>query len=390
MKQLKPIFALASVISAGCHAQISTEGAGGCPPFPPASFNQKGGAFASTSFGGSKMHSPPAIHTAIPTGPIETVRIALERSGCFGTCPSYHVEIRGTGEVLFHSDGFVTFPGDHRTRVSPQVVQCLLSNFRTVDFWSLDPEYAANVTDLPTYRVSLTIGGQTKVLTDYAGQSVGMPPEVTALEQAIDLAASTETWIKGDNRTIQALEAEGFDFKSRAAADLLAAAAQDAPDSIVFALLDRGAPLDGVSTESLTEEPMSAIEAAAMYGRLELVRRLIRAGAFSNGRKSLVTATLRASVASESAAMVGEILRYHPDVNGRDKRGETALMLIFTGAHPHGGDESYRRENPAIIRLLGKAGADPNILTSDGEHLLDHAYSEEDKEALRAIGARRH
>ncbi len=367
---------------------MPTQFSGSCPPFPPKGFDQKGSAFASTSFGGSVRHSPPAHHINIPDGPIDGVRIVLERTGCFGTCPSYRVELRGTGEVLFHGDGFVTFPGDHQTRVSPQVLECLLQDFRMADFWSLDSEYVANVTDLPTYKISLTVGGKTKSLTDYAGQSAGMPTAVTALEQAIDQAASTDTWIKGNDKTIQALEAEHFDFLGRDAADLLATAAQDAPDPVVFALLDHGAPLDGLTREDEMEPRRTAVEVAAMNGRSALVRRLIAAGAFSKGGRSIVSATLRASVGSRRADMVAEILKYHPDVNSPEKNGDTALALIFTGAHPHAGDKDAPDENAAIIRMLGKAGANPNLPNSEHESLLELAYSKEDKDALIAIGTR--
>jgi hypothetical protein len=298
------------------------------------------------------------------------------------------VELRGTGEVTFKGEGFVTFAGDHSTRVSPQVIECLLQDFRMADFWSLDPEYVANVTDLPTFKVSLTVGGKTKVLTDYAGQSVGMPPAVTALEEAIDQAAGTDSWIRGNDRTIPALEAEHFDFHGRAAADLLATAAQDAPDAVVYALLDHGAPLDGLTREEDMGPRMSAVEAAAMNGRLELVRRLIAAGVFSKGGKALISATLRASVASQRADMVAEILKYHPDVNSTDKHGDTALALVFTGAHPHASDKDAPDENATIIRMLGRAGANPNLPNSEQESLLELAYSKEDKDALIAIGAR--
>jgi hypothetical protein len=388
MKHWAFCVALAALIPTGCKSQVAAQFTGSCPPFPPKSFDKKGGAFGSTSFGGSVHHSPPARHINIPDGPIDGVRIVLERGGCFGTCPSYRVELRGNGEVLFKGDGFVTFPGDHQTRVSPQVVECLLQDFRMADFWSLAPEYVANVTDLPTYKVSLTVGGKTKALTDYAGQSVGMPAAVTALEEAIDQAARTDTWIQGSERTIPALEAEHFDFHSRGAAELLATAAQNAPDAVVYALLDRGAPLDGLTREEDMGPRMSAVEAAAMNGRLDLMKRLIAAGAFSKGGKPLISATLRASVASQRAEVVAEVLKYHPDVNSPDKHGDTALALVFTGAHPHASDKDAPDEDATIIRMLGKAGANPNLSNSEQESLLELAYSKEDKDALVAIGAR--
>lgn len=255
------------------------------------------------------------------------------------------------------------------------------------DFWSLELKYVANVTDLPAYKVSLTISGKTKVLTDYAGHSVGMPAVVTSLEEAIDQAASTDAWIKGNDRTIPALEAEYFDFHSRAAADLLASAAHDAPDGVVYALLDHGAPLDGLTREGAMGPRMSAVEAAAMNGRLELMRRLIAAGAFEKAGKPLVSATLRASVASQRADVVAEILKYRPDVNSADKHGDTALALIFTGAHPHADEKDPPDEDAAIIRMLGEAGTNPNLPNSEQKSLVELAYSKEDKDALIAIGA---
>ena len=388
MNQIGVCLAVAVLALAGCKPQAPPPTSGSCPAFPPKGVEQRGGAFGSTSFGGSVRHLLPTLHVDIPDGPLDGVRIVLERSECFGTCPSYRVELRGNGVVLFHGDAFVNFPGDHQIRVSPQIVQCLLKDFRTADFWSLDSVYVANVTDLPTYKISLAVAGKTKALTDYAGQSVGMPAAVTALEQAIDQAAGTDSWTRGNDTTIAALEAEHFNFHSRAAAAMLATAAQDAPESVVLALLDRGAPLDGLTRGEDDGPRMSAVEAAAMNGRVALVRRLIAAGAFKMGGKAIISATLRASAASQSAKMVSEILKYGPDVNSPDNNGDTALALVFTGAHPHAGDGGTRDEDATIIRMLGKAGGNPNLPNSDQQSLLELAYSKEDKDALIAIGAR--
>lgn len=85
---------------------------------------------------------------------------------------------------------------------------------------------------------------------------------------------------------------------------------------------------------------------------------------------------------------MAEVLKYGPDVNGLDTNDDTALTLIFTGAHPHRSDEGAQDEDARIIQILGKAGADPNVTTASQEGLLDVAYSPEDKAALIAIGAR--
>ena len=87
MNRMAVCVALAALVPAGCKSQVPTQFSGRCPPFPPKGFDQKGGAFASTSFGGSVRHTPPAHDINISDGPIDGVRIVLERAECFGTCP---------------------------------------------------------------------------------------------------------------------------------------------------------------------------------------------------------------------------------------------------------------------------------------------------------------
>lgn len=378
---LVPVLMLASCVRA-TPFQIGE----GCPQFPPKGTEQGGGPMASTTMGEPVRHAAPTRHVAMPQGAIESVSIVLERTGCFGTCPSYRVEVRGNGEVRFRGDSYVNFAGEHRTHIPQAAVRCLLDDFRFADFWSLDSKYEAPATDLPTYTMSVTIGGNTKAVTDYAGQMVGMPASVSGLENAIDQAAQTEMWIKGNAQTIAALEAEKFDFHGRAAADLLAMSAQDAPDALVNGLLDRGAPMDGRTSPNMSGETFSTVEVAAREGRLALLKRLIEAGAFRQGGKAIVSAALRASVGSSRTAVVAEVLKYQPDINGTDEHGDTALALIFTGAHP-GRSDSVPDEDAAIAQLLGKAGARPDLPNSEHGSLLGHAFTDEKIAALVAIGA---
>jgi hypothetical protein len=53
-----------------------------------------------------------------------------------------------------------------------------------------------HVTDLPTYKVTLSFDGRTKRVVDYAGQMVGLPKVVADLEDAIDKTAGTEKWTR--------------------------------------------------------------------------------------------------------------------------------------------------------------------------------------------------
>ena len=137
--------------------------------------------------------------TKVPFGAIKhwsTLRIRLDRSGCYGTCPIYSVEIAGDGTVNYLGERFVAVTGGRTAHIDRKVVRALYRAFARADFfWTFD-EYRGPVTDFPTFEVTLCFDGRSKRVVDYAGKSIGMPNEIAELEHAIDAAAGTEKWIK--------------------------------------------------------------------------------------------------------------------------------------------------------------------------------------------------
>ena len=126
-----------------------------------------------------------------------SLKISLERTACYGTCPYYNVEIRGDGTVTYMGVNFVAAKGVRTGHISEQALRRLYDAFAKADFfWTFD-DYTAPITDLPTYTITLSYDGRSKTVEDYAGRHVGMPKEITDLEDAIDAAASTGKWIKG-------------------------------------------------------------------------------------------------------------------------------------------------------------------------------------------------
>lgn len=125
-----------------------------------------------------------------------SLRITLERSMCFGTCPAYRVEIDGDGTVRYHGERFVGVTGDRTDHIDPAKVRALFEQFRRADyFWTLD-HYRAQVTDLPQFTTSISFDGREKTVTDYAGAWIGMPKAINDLEQAIDETAGTQQWVQ--------------------------------------------------------------------------------------------------------------------------------------------------------------------------------------------------
>jgi len=196
-----------------------------------------------------------------------TLRIGLTRSACLGSCPDYAVTIDGAGEVTFSTRAEslpgaaevhrqfsrsigVLVSGVHHSRIDRPALNALIDRFRQAHFFGLRREYAAPITDSPTYELSFESGGRRWTVTDYVGEPVGMPHVVTMLENAVDEAAGTARWISGNHETVAALRGEGFDFRSQAAGELAvtavskSAARNGATDQFLIDLIEAGLPLD--------------------------------------------------------------------------------------------------------------------------------------------------
>ena len=128
--------------------------------------------------------------------PNEDASVTLRRSVCFGVCPAYTVTLHTDGSATFDGDRFVAVVGHRDYRVEPAAVRKLVAHFRAAHFFELKDEYRGNVTDLPTVRLTLTVGDRTKTVIDYAGEMAGMPKAVRKLELEVDEVGQTEQFVR--------------------------------------------------------------------------------------------------------------------------------------------------------------------------------------------------
>ena len=124
-----------------------------------------------------------------------TLRITLVRTACYGTCPMYGVEIRGDGTATYCGGHFVNEVGERTRQVADAELSGLVQQFHEANFFALMDEYAATITDNPTYEVAIAYDGMEISVVDYVGERAGMPASVTALEDAVDRVAITTEWI---------------------------------------------------------------------------------------------------------------------------------------------------------------------------------------------------
>lgn len=322
----------------------------------------------------------PKFHVLFPSADPATAIVTLRRAVCFGTCPAYVVTISGDGTVTYQGQMFVSVTGPLRYRISTQLTHDLIQSFRSADFFSMKPAYRLDATDLPTTTVSIQLGNQSKQVVDYGGSRVGMPQAVTDLERLIERGAGIERWVNADARTLDELEALGWDFRSRAAGESLVGSMVHATDEYILGLIERGAPLD------MTVMGMTALEAAAWRGRAAAVSALIRAGAADALSADKKDQALRNAAGSGSVATLREFMKARPDVNASDRNGDTALMSA-TGSSKFGQTPGERADQAEAVRLLLAAGADPSLKNNRGESALHAASSAEVVTLLLGRGA---
>ncbi len=137
--------------------------------------------------GGSLTGQPP---------PDPTFHVRLERGPCLGACPAYSVDIDAAGHVTFVGrkstiEPSVPCQGVRHGRISAHGVAALEAAVDRANLFGLKDSYRAQITDQAAYVVTVTRRGKTKTVSDHVGQMVGMPKQVTDLENAIDVAADT-------------------------------------------------------------------------------------------------------------------------------------------------------------------------------------------------------
>jgi hypothetical protein len=139
--------------------------------------------------------------------------ITLRRTGCYGTCPVYSLEIFENGFIRYVGTNFVQSVGERRAVIQHEAVEDLVALFLRADYFALKDEYETCrapdgatqfITDLPTTYTSLRIGTKKKSVTNYACA----PERLTDLERAIDKVSNTHRWI-GDpvDNSLHSIEA---------------------------------------------------------------------------------------------------------------------------------------------------------------------------------------
>ena len=137
---------------------------------------------------------------ALLTAPADlaNVVVALNRTPCFGACPSYRVTVYGNGLVVWEGDQYVALPGAHISVISLDQVRELVAAFTKADYFALDNSYTDyRVTDMAYINTLFSQGGKTKTVQHYLGDRTA-PSKLAILEAQIDGIIGTAPWTGQD------------------------------------------------------------------------------------------------------------------------------------------------------------------------------------------------
>jgi hypothetical protein len=117
--------------------------------------------------------------------------VILERTSCFGNCPSYVVQIQADGSVSYDGRSSVKTKGKKMFHIDRQKFVDLLKQAESFHFFDLDSKYVCvknkagqwvTVTDFPTTFITVRTGDRSKRIELY----VGGPKELWRFAKEID------------------------------------------------------------------------------------------------------------------------------------------------------------------------------------------------------------
>jgi hypothetical protein len=290
--------------------------------------------------------------------------VTLERTTCFGTCPSYKLTILGDGTVNFEGREFVRIKGKAQSKIDPASVESLVKEFNDIDYFALEDEYITiknadgsetSVTDLPTTITTFTFAGKQKKVIDY----IGAPKRLVELEDDIDKVVNSKRWVSIDAETVREKCRHGWDVNGKEGRELLVHASRAGDADVVRAFIAGGANV---------KKPVDGISLLQVARGKEVFEALISAGADVNGKpgNNLYPPILWAAELGETDSLA-ILIKAGAKVNSKSSEGATALMMAAGSGVP------------ASVRLLLSAGADPAQKDKDGETALDYARHAEQR-----------
>lgn len=115
-------------------------------------------------------------------GVSDSLFFKIERTSCFGRCPTYDISVFKSGYVIYHGKRNVDLIGFFESRVSQNDMDSILKKANQINFFKLNDRYDGNMTDVPSTIMLIQYDDNIKVVVD----RVKGPQELKQFEMEMD------------------------------------------------------------------------------------------------------------------------------------------------------------------------------------------------------------
>jgi len=120
--------------------------------------------------------------------------IGIERTGCYGTCPSYTFIVKSDGTFRYKGFDHVERKGEFSGTISAWYFRELAQFIRDSSYMELEDGYTRMVTDNPATYTMVVMNGKRKTVSNYANAG---PTKLWAIEQLVDDLMAKAEWKSG-------------------------------------------------------------------------------------------------------------------------------------------------------------------------------------------------
>jgi hypothetical protein len=193
MRMPLPVLVLAFLASFGCKGK--QEATASAPSAPPAQYggSATGAPVAPAArAGGSAAPDAGATRSLPGDAQEDSLFFALERTPCFGRCPTYKARINDDGTATYEGIRSVDREGRYTGHVDRAFMEALYARATAIRFFDLKDRYDSEVTDLPSTIIHINAHGQDKQVVG----RVGTPQPFKAFAAYADSLLATVAWTK--------------------------------------------------------------------------------------------------------------------------------------------------------------------------------------------------
>lgn len=141
----------------------------------------------------SPADAPKSHDKTPPSETPKVTEIGIEHTLCYGPCPVYTLILKSDGTFTYHGELHVSKKGDLTGKLADNQFEKLAKTAIEIGFMDLETNYSKPVTDHSSIFTMVVVGGQRKIIRDYAATA---PEKLRKFEKQIDDALGDATWDK--------------------------------------------------------------------------------------------------------------------------------------------------------------------------------------------------